>query len=403
MLFKQAPIPGRPNYASFIKKVKTMSTIDLEQMLVLAQKLIRMDTVDPPGNELPAAQLVSDVLNSYGINSEVHMMAPNRASVVARVKGNGSRPALIFSAHLDTISANASEWELSPFSGEVRDGRLYGRGATDMKAAMASMAFAAIALHQEKAPLQGDLILAFTAAENSSCLGAKQLVDENLLAGAGALLVSEPTSLDVFIAEKGALWLKATAHGEYGHNAFSDDRTGDRGNAVLRMASFLLRVQDLNIEAPAHPLLSAPTVNIGLIEGGISMPLIPSVCTAGIDIRTVPGMTTAAVLEQFRAIAGPHVTVEFMDFKPPVDTAATHPFVQQCIAAVRQERGHEPNVAGVSYYSDGAVIAPALNIPMVIVGPGEVGLSGSVDEYLEIAKFQASARIFADIARAYLS
>lgn len=380
-----------------------MSDIDNTLLLDLSRRLIQLVTFDPPGNELPAAQLVASVLADFGIESELQSIGDNRANVVARIKGKGQRPALIFSAHLDTISVNEAEWSVPPFGALVKDGRLYGRGATDMKAALAAMVVAGIAMQQRKDELQGDLILAFSAAENSSCLGAKHLVESGALAGAGALLVSEPTSLDVFTAEKGALWIRATAKGEYGHNAFSADRTGDRGSAILRMAEFLCRVRDLKLQAPVHPMLGSPTVNVGMIEGGISWPLIAPECHACIDIRTVPGLTADDVVQQFQAIAGPHVSLEVVDEKPPIDTPLEHPFVSLCVSSVTAERGAEPVVTGVSYYSDAAVIAPALNVPMVIIGPGEVGKSGSVDEYVELDKLEASARIFADIALRYLA
>ena len=112
-----------------------MNPIDNELLLDLSRRLIQLVTFDPPGNELPAAQLVASVLSDYGIDSELQSIGENRANVVARIKGNGNRPALIFSAHLDTISVNEADWSVPPFGALVKDGRLYGRGATDMKAA----------------------------------------------------------------------------------------------------------------------------------------------------------------------------------------------------------------------------------------------------------------------------
>jgi succinyl-diaminopimelate desuccinylase len=377
-----------------------MNAIDNKLLLSLSRQLISFQTFDPPGNELPAAELISSVLADHGIESELQSIGENRASVIARIKGKGTKPGLIFSAHIDTIPVNASEWSVDPFGGIVKDGRLYGRGATDMKAALASMLVAAIAVKDEK--LEGDLILAFSAAENSNCLGARTMVESGILEGAGALLVSEPTSLDVFIAEKGALWLQATAIGEYGHIAFSADRTGDIGSANLRMADFLCRVRDLKLDAVPHPLLGMPAVNVGMVHGGISFPLIAPECKAFIDIRTIPGMVPENVLAQFRAIAGPHVKIEILDNKPPVATPEDHPFVTLCVDSVRQQRAEEPAVTGVSYISDAAFISPGLDVPMVIIGPGELGKSGSIDEYCEIDKLEASARIFADIALKYL-
>jgi succinyl-diaminopimelate desuccinylase len=380
-----------------------MITINQDLLVDLSRRLIAIDTVDPPGNERAAAQLVADTLADEGIEHQLQEIAPNRANLVARIRGSGEKPGLVFSAHFDTISVNAAEWTVPPFSAEIRDGRLYGRGATDMKAALAAMVASAIALKRSGVPLAGDLILAFTAAENSSCLGAKHLADSGVLAGAGALLISEPSSLKVFIAEKGALWLRATASGVYGHNAFSEDRTGDRGNAIVRMAEFLMQVRELRLAASPHAYLGPPTVNVGLIRGGISMPLIPPSCSADIDVRMVPGMGVEAVLGAFRAAAGPHVSVELLDFKPPVTTPADHPFVQLCTETCEQVMGAPPAVEGVPYYTDGSILAPALDIPMVIIGPGEVGRSGSVDEYVELDKLARSADIFAGIARRYLS
>ena len=378
-----------------------MQDID-QRTLELSQALIRTNTVDPPGNELVAARIVAKVLAEAGLAAELIEIAPGRANLLARVRGTGERKALVYSAHFDTIPADPAEWSRSPFGGDVEGSRLYGRGATDMKAGMAAMVMAAIALHRSKARLKGDLVLALTAAENSSCLGAEAFVQGGQLRDASALLISEPSSLDVFVAEKGALWLSATATGDYGHNAFSEGRSGDRGNAILRMAEFLGRVRTLKIAAPVHRHLGPPTINVGLIQGGVSRPIIAHRCTAGVDVRTVPGLEPAAVLAAFREIAGPHVTIELTGFKPPVDTPDDDPFVQLCLAATSAARSQLVKPAGVGYYSDGTVLAPALGIPLVIIGPGETGMSGAADEHCDLAKLATATRIYEDVARRYL-
>ena len=172
-----------------------MPSID-QETLALSQALIRLNTVDPPGNELAAAQVVARVLDAEGIPYELIEIGPGRANLLARVKGVGRRKSLVYSAHFDTIPADPAEWSRSPFGGEVADGRLHGRGATDMKAGMAAMVMAAVALKRSGAKLAGDLELALTAAENSNCLGAEKFVESGKLSDAGALLISEPSSLD---------------------------------------------------------------------------------------------------------------------------------------------------------------------------------------------------------------
>ncbi|ALK31251.1 M20 family metallopeptidase [Burkholderia plantarii] len=374
----------------------------MSETVELTRALIAQDTIDPPGNEHRAARVVAEALRAAGIEPLIEEIAPGRTNLVARIRGAGQRAALAFSAHFDTIGVAREQWRVDPFAGEIRDGRLYGRGAADMKGGMAAMTVAALNLCRAGWRPQGDLLLTFSAAENSNCLGARRLLDGGHFHGVGALLISEPTGNRAFVTEKGALWLRASARGDYGHNAFSEDRTGDRGNAIVRLARYLDRAHDLQLAAPAHRHVGAPTINVGTIRGGLATPLVPPEASADIDVRLVPGQSPESVMAAFRAIAGPHVAIELLDFKPPVDTPDDHPFVAQCVAACRAQGVAEPGPAGVAYYSDGAVIAPALGLPMVIIGPGEVGMSGAIDEYVELDKLEASVRIFERVARAHL-
>ncbi|WP_246777036.1 M20 family metallopeptidase [Microvirga sp. VF16] len=373
------------------------------ETIELTRALIAQNTVDPPGNERLAAMIVAEKLRAEGIEPLVYEVAPGRTNLVARIPGSGKgHPSLAFSAHFDTIDVELEKWSVDPFAGEIRDGLLYGRGATDMKGGMAAMTVAALNILRSGEKLKGDLLLTFSAAENSNCLGARRLVEDGHFDGVGALLVSEPTGNRAFVTEKGALWLRATATGEYGHNAFSEGRGGDRGNAIVRLARYLDKVHDLRLDAPAHRHVKPPTVNIGVIRGGLSTPLVPPLASADIDVRLVPGQSAESVVDAFRAIAGPHVAVEQLDLKLPVDTPDDHPFVKLCVEACRSQGVTNPGPGGVGYYSDGAVIAPQLGLPMVIVGPGEVGMSGAVDEYVVLEKLEASTRIFERIACSYL-
>lgn len=374
----------------------------MSETLALTQALIAQNTIDPPGNERLAAMVIAQALRKEGIEPLVYEIAPGRTNLVARISGSGERPALAFSAHFDTIGVEPEKWQVDPFAGEVRDGRLYGRGATDMKGGMAAMTVAALNLVRAGKPLKGDLLLTFSAAENSNCLGARRLLADGHFDGVGALLVSEPTGNRAFVAEKGALWLRATARGEYGHNAFSESRTGDRGNAIVRLARYLDKAHDLQLDAPAHRYIRPPTINIGMIRGGLSFPLIPDTASADIDVRLVPGQSAESVMAAFQAIAGPHITLELLDLKLPVDTPDDHPFVGHCLNACRAEGVEDPGPAGVAYYSDAAIIAPPLELPMVIIGPGEVGMSGAIDEYVQVEKLETATRIFERVALSYL-
>lgn len=373
------------------------------ETLRLTRALLALDTTDPAGRELPAAKLVAGTLAEAGIDSELVMLAPGRASLVARLRGAGTKRGLAFSAHLDTINVAQPGWRHGPFAGTIEEGRLYGRGAADMKGGVAAMAMAAIEIKRSGRQLTGDLVLAFSAAENARCAGAKQLVNEGHLDGIGALVVSEPSALRLFIAEKGKITIRATARGEHGHNAFADQRTGDRGNAIIRLARFLDRAHDLRLSAPPHRLLSPPTINVGTIGGGSSAVLIPDEASAEIDVRMLPGMEPNEVMAAFSALASPHVTLTLMEAVPPVETTEDHEFVKLCAGVCAAETGTPCRPEGVGYMSDGAVIVPALGMPMVIIGPGEVGMSGAVDESVSLAALESSRRIFQAIAEQYLT
>ncbi len=377
--------------------------VDGGDVLTLTRSLLAIDTVDPPGNEENAARIVARVLAAEGIDSEFQTIAPGRTNLIARLKGAGGRPALSMSAHFDTIGVDPRAWTRNAFAGEVEGGRVYGRGSTDMKGGLAAMTMAAVAIRRAGTQLRGDLVLHFTAAENSSLLGAKALVSGGHLRGVGALLNSEPSSMRLFVAEKGTVWIRATARGDTGHSAFRDGERGDRGNAIVRLARFLDRIHDLDLHAPPHRHLRPPTINPGLISGGLSASLTPPSAVCDIDVRLVPGLAPDLVLAAFEAAAGCDISLAILDSKPPVDTPDDHPFVQLCLAALRDETGYQGGPEGVPYYSDCAAIAPVLDLPMVIIGPGEVGHSGRPDEYCEIDKLAASVRVYRTIAERYLA
>jgi len=375
----------------------------ISETVGLLQNLISIQTVDPPGNEMEAARFVGGILEKEGIGFKIFDLGRGRGNLVARLKGEGSRPSLVYSAHFDTISVNEAQWTVPPFEGRIQGDRVYGRGATDMKSGMASMIAAAVALKRQNVGLQGDLVLAFTAAENSSGLGAKHMVDSGELDDAGAMVISEPSSLDVFVAEKGALWIKAVARGASGHGAFVEDWRKDYGNAIIRMSEFISRLKQLNLDVSPHKHLGKPSINVGKINGGVSAAIIPGSCTVEIDIRMLPGMTPKAVTEKMKELAGEYIDIEVMDFKPPVETSDDDPFVSLCISSCRSVLCKEPLITGVPYYSDATIFIPAMKIPMVIIGPGESGHSGIADEYVEIEKLIKADRIFFDIAKQYLS
>ncbi|MBC6439563.1 MAG: M20 family metallopeptidase [Rhodospirillales bacterium] len=374
----------------------------LSEVVDLLRHLVRHETCDPPGREIDIARMVHDRLGSSGLESELDAFEPGRANVIARVRGGGDRPAIVFSAHFDTVPPGEQPWIHDPFAAEIVDGKLYGRGSADMKSGMAAMIVAAERLAASGDRLGGDVVLALSAGESSNALGARRMVETGALDGCGALLVSEPSTMDVLLAEKGALWVRLIAHGKLGHR--SGDETGTGGqSAIERMLDALVSLRSFHFDVPDHPLLGAPLVNVGTIRGGTVVNLTPDRCEAGVDLRILPGMDPSEAEQALLAHVGTDLELERMDFKPPVETAVDHPFARICLDAVTTARGRPAVPGGASYYSDASVLAPAFDIPMVIIGPGLLGMSGQTDEHVETADVEAAVAVFEQVARNWLS
>lgn len=362
------------------------------------RQLIAIPSCDPPGREIEVARAVHEALRTHHVDATIDEFAPGRANVLGRVRGRGSKPTLVFSSHLDTVPVGTQPWSFPPFGAEISQGRILGRGASDMKGAVAAMVAAAIALAQRETGLAGDVVLAFSAGESSNCLGAKRFVERGLQQNMGALLVGEPSSLDVIIAEKAALWLRLTAKGRLGHVS------GDGGiNAITLMMGYLGTLSKLALPYPAHPLVDGPTLRVGRIEGGSAVNITPDACHAEIDIRLPPGTVPKAVIEMLSAEAPSEITVEIMDFKPAVESSPNIPFVKLCVDICREETALEPSIKGVSYFSDATVLVHGTDIPFAIIGPGDLGKSGQPDESVAIDKVLVAARIYERIAGQWLS
>lgn len=363
------------------------------ELVRLLQRLLQIPTPDPPGREIELAHFVHQTVQGWGLDSQLDEFEPGRANVVARLRGDGSVPGLVFSAHLDTMALGAQPWDFPPYGGQAHEGRVYGKGASDMKSGMAAMMMAARQAATWGVPLKGDLILAFAAGESSNCLGAKRIVATNGLEGAGAVVVSEPTSLRVLVAETGTWWVKAIASGTPGH-ASGAGGVGQGANAIDKIVDLAQCLRGFRFDGAPHPLLRAPTLSIGLISGGSAINQTPDHAELGIDIRFLPGMETADMLAALQSAAGPEIRFETIDWKPPLEIAVDHPLIELTLDACRWRLGQAAAPGGVAYYSDAVVYAPAMNIPRVIIGPGELGMSGQRNEYVNVDKLIAGSEIF---------
>lgn len=381
------------------------AAIDESTLIELTRAMIQMETVNPPGDEIFLAERLATMMKDLGLDAGVVPFAERRGNVVCRLHGSGGRPVLLFNGHLDTVPLGTEPWNHDPFSGNIAAGRIYGRGASDMKGGVAAMIVAAAALKRCGIGLKGTLLLAFTAGEEVDSIGASHLLENGVLNDADALVIAEPTGLDIGTAEKGALWLEAVMKGKAAHG--SSPHLGR--NAIVPMAAFVQKIGEMTPDAANHVLLGGPTMNIGTIEGGFKTNVVPDRCRLTLDFRTIPGQDIEELKRNVETLVreiaerhGAEWSLRTLNERAPVDTSANDPFVREFVESARGVLGREPSVRGMSYYTDGALLAPALKVPMIICGPGEAGCAHQADEWVDIENLRLAAQIYADFAARFL-
>jgi succinyl-diaminopimelate desuccinylase len=404
-----------------------ISPLGPDNLLRLLRDLVRFPTVNPPGGEEPAARFVERELRALGCETVVVPYAvgdgatgrrgdganqsetaqPGRAHVVGRLRGRGERPGLMLSGHLDVVPPGAVPWSHDPFAGEVVEGRLYGRGACDMKAGVAAMIAAAAEIARAGDRLRGDLVICASADEEAGCRGADALARAPLFEGLGAVLIGEPSDLGLFVAEKGAFWLEVTITGKTAHA--STPHFG--ANAIAAMAEFLTRVPAAALGGTkADPQLGVPTVSIGTIAGGVKINVVPDTCTVTLDFRTVPGQNHPEIRErveaELRAVleGRPHTgyTIAALIDRAPVSCPPDTPVATATARAVRAVTGREVSAGGVPYFTEACVFVPELGLPMVICGPGDPRLAHQPDEHVELAQIEQAAQVYVQVIRELL-
>ncbi|MCE4562767.1 M20 family metallopeptidase [Maribellus sp. CM-23] len=359
----------------------------------LTRELIRLNTVNPPGNEESAAKLCGAWLAKNGFEVEYIPYEENRLHLVARNKsGKGERP-LVFSGHFDTVPFAVENWTVSPLGGDIKDGKIYGRGSSDMKGGLAAMMVAAIRAVRQKP--DADVCLVFTAGEETGCQGAEHLVATyKEFAGAKGIVVAEPTGNIPAIGHKGALYLNITATGKTAHSSMP--HLGD--NAIYKVARAILKAESFDFEEERHPLLGLSTLNVGKMQGGANLNSVPDYALFTIDARTTPHTRHGDLLQRLTLALGTEVAIETLVDMEAVSTNETDPFVQLVYRAcgiTGQAAGYPKSLP---YLTDGAVLQPAFNgAPLVILGPGEPEMAHKTDEFCCLDKLANAVEIYTKI------
>jgi succinyl-diaminopimelate desuccinylase len=381
-----------------MEKRKILTPIHEADVVRFCQDLIRIRSVNPPGDELPAAQYVASTLKKAGLDVELVSHSSTRASVLARLRSVRKKPGLILNGHLDTVPIGSGKWTHDPFQADVAEDRIWGRGAADMKGGLAILMAAAKALSEARISLQGDLIIAATAGEETDSLGATAIAARPDLGPVQAVVIPEPSYNDLYIAEKGALWLELSTQGKTAHGSMPE--LGQ--NAIMMMVALINELKKLTIPFEEHPLLGGFSQSVNTITGGLKTNVVPDQCVVTVDMRTVPGQDHRAIVRQIedliaglsRRVPGFKASVSVINDRIPIETSSEEPVVQNFADVVADVTGHRPVPKGVRYYTDAVAFVPVFKTPMIICGPGDARLAHQPDENVEVSKLIEAAKIY---------
>jgi succinyl-diaminopimelate desuccinylase len=365
----------------------------MSSSVALTQELIRFETINPPGNETPCARHLGRILESAGFETRFIELGPNRENLVARIGGKEGRLPLAFTGHTDVVPLGAAPWSVAPFGGEIANGKVYGRGSSDMKGGVAAFVAAAVKLAPHLAGTPG-LVLVITAGEERGCEGAQCLVREKVLPKAGALVVAEPTANRMLAGHKGVFWLEGTARGVTAHGSMPEQGV----NAVYKAAHAVLALAAIDFSPDEHAVLGRPTLNVGWLRGGLNINSVPDEARFGLDVRLVPGVDRAELMDRLMSAAGSGIEFEVKGTSDPVWTDPSDQWVSEVEEITRSVTGCASSIGGASYFTDAAALKPGMANPStVILGPGEPALAHQTDEYCFTGRIEEAEAIYSEI------
>ena len=370
-------------------------------MKELLKKLIQAESTLEKG-ELAAAEIISAELSHPGINCRIDTWDQTRANIIAQVKSGGRKGALLFACHLDVVGPGEAKWQKPAFEAVESDGKIYGRGSVDMKGGIAAAITAIRQVIDSGIKLQGDIVFAAAAGEETDSCGAKRFIsDPDRLPEFIGVVIPEPTDFSIVTAHRGMLWLEVITKGKAAHGS-----TPQLGvNAITSMRSVLDELENYEIPAEAHKLLGECSMSVNTITGGKALNVVPDKCSIGIDIRTLPEQNHQDIITDLEKIfaklksRNPQFDAEVCVVRQvqPLETDCGCDFVKDFCSAV----GTNETVA-VGFTTDGPYFA-SLGAPVVIFGPGKSQLCHKPDEYIEINEVEKAVEHYTNIILKFLS
>jgi succinyl-diaminopimelate desuccinylase len=399
---------------------RVLSLVDSDELVVLTRDLVRIPSVvrhgDPTANEAAVAAHVEAWMRAQGFDVQVQQVAPGRPNVLGVLGEAGAGPTLLLEGHTDVVTeGDAAAWRHPPFAAELIDGKIYGRGAADMKSGLAAAMIAAAVIKRSGARLAGRLVVAALVDEEGDMLGAKHLCTTPLGRELSAAIICEPEQNEICLEQRGVVWARITACGRMAHGAMPEAGA----NPIAALAALVVDAPRLERRLRAlgrrsrylKPPTVTPTIIAAPVVGVPQSNVIPAAAQATLDVRLTPGPDADAVAKEIdeacrrAADRVPGVSVEWAPvngFRLATKVERSEPLVRAMVRAVRRATGRAARWGGVPGSTDGTILRTELGIPIVTCGPGHRLIPHQVDEHVEVGELVDAARIYVAAALAYL-
>lgn len=358
-----------------------------EDASLFLKEVLNIASVNGRDDEGKVAEYLQKYFQSHGIASFVDRIDGRHANVLAFLEGEDTTTE-IWNGHLDTVDyGNLGIWETNPREVVEKNGKIYARGASDMKSGLAAMVY--VLCHLPKRPKRSIQFIG-TCDEEKGGLGARKILEKEQMKSAEILLISEPSAMDLALAQKGCLWLKVKVKGKTGHGAYPE-----QGVNAIHFLYEMAKELRVYIEGFGHYLLGDSTLQINQIQGGIVPNMTADNCEAVLDIRMVPSLTADMVLARAEQILQtlkqekPALDMRFevMNQRRAIEIAQEEREVQK-LRQMIEKRGYQPKPIGINYFTDASILAQnELTQKVLICGPGEPELAHQPNEYVEIRKY----------------
>lgn len=375
-----------------------VARINRKALVSLIQTLVKINSANPSLSadgvgEADISGYIGDYLKNLGLSVHFQNIQKNRVNVIGILAGAGGGPTLMLNGHTDTVSVdNMSD---DPFDARLEDGKLYGRGALDMKAGVAAQIMAIQTLIESGIKLKGDVILALVADEEYASIGTEAVVSEY---DADAAIICEPTGLKIVIAHKGFAWIRIDIFGRAAHGSLPH-----RGiDAIVKAGHLLTAIEQYEkteLSRRTHPLLGSPSIHASLIQGGTELSTYPDYCNVELERRNLPGEDRQMITQEIQGLLRDiqsrdrqfKADLDVFFFRPAFEISPDQPIVQGVRRAFESICNCTPEFKGNWAWLDSAILAQA-GIPAVIFGPSGDGEHAAV-EYVEVDSVITTTRV----------